>query len=220
MIPTATTTPDARPPTTARVKSQATSPTVTTAVIATIALFSVTSAVASFSRPSPSSSAAIRRGSLPLPAIAPTLTASVGARIAPNAMPAARVICGTSHQVMSPTTSAENTTRPTDRVRIESPRARTSRKDVCSAAAKSTAGSTPTSTTSGLSCTVGTPGMNAIPTPTSTSSSGADQPTRRETPVTPTTSSRAATAQATVAVKLTGSDAGRLGSRRQRTEHG
>ena len=47
---------------------------------------------------------------------------------------------GTSHQVMSPTTSAENTTRPTDRVRIESPRARTSRKEVCSAAAKSTRG--------------------------------------------------------------------------------
>jgi hypothetical protein len=64
---------------------------------------------------------------------------------------------------------------------------RKSISDVRIAAAYSSGGSNPMSTRSGSSSKVGTPGMNEATTPTTTSTSGGDHPSRREAPATKAT---------------------------------
>src|SRR3954451_13168146 len=54
------------------------------------------------------------------------------------------------------------------------------------AAANRRGGSSPNRTTSGSSATAGTPGTNDAAAPTNTSTTGADQPTLRDRPVTVT----------------------------------
>src|SRR3954454_24906268 len=54
------------------------------------------------------------------------------------------------------------------------------------AAANRSGGSRPNSTTSGSSATAGTPGTNEAAAPTTTSTTGADQPTLRDKPETVT----------------------------------
>ena len=87
--------------------------TMTAAAVAAIAERSSTSAVASFSRLSPSSTVTMR-GVTPTRFTIDVATASVGLTIAPRAMPAARLRPGTIHVKSSPS-ATELTTTSDDR---------------------------------------------------------------------------------------------------------
>ena len=104
-------------------------------MIAAIAVFSATSALASLSRLSPSRIDTIRRGMPTLRATVVAATASGGATTAPSASAAASVTPGTTHHETSPTATVENATRPTDSNRIGRRLARKSISDVRIAAA-------------------------------------------------------------------------------------
>ena len=85
----------------------------TVAAVAAIAERSSTSAVASFSRLSPSSTVTMR-GVTPTRFTIDVATASVGLTIAPSAMPAARLMPGTIHVNSRPSATELTTTSATD----------------------------------------------------------------------------------------------------------
>ena len=131
------------PTSTATTKSTPISGGETTLTIAAIDALRATSAVASFSRLSPSRIVTTRRGSPSRPAIAVTAIASVGAITAASANAAASVIDGISAKAANPTVTTVNATSPTDSSRMLSRRARTSMTDVRMAAANSSGGRMP-----------------------------------------------------------------------------
>ena len=176
--------PISRPPPAARTKSQPTSSGVTVEVIAAIVALRATSAVASFTRLSPSRMVVMRRGRPTRRPTAVVATASGGATTAPSANAAARVSDGSAHHATRPTATVVTATRPTASSASASRTAAKSISEVRIAAAYSSGGSRPTSTRSGSSSKDGTPGMNDPTTPTITSTSGGDQPKRRDAPAT------------------------------------
>lgn len=127
--------PIATPPPAATRKSRLTVPIVTLPVSAEMAALRATSAVASFTRLSPSSTVTIRRGIPTRRAMAVAATASGGATTAPSAMAAASDTEGTTHQVTRPTASVETTTKPTESHRSASFADAKSTRDVRMAAA-------------------------------------------------------------------------------------
>ena len=117
-------------------------------------------------------------------------TASGGATTAPSAKAAATENgFGTTHNATSATHTVVNNVAPTDSTAIADRFARKSTSEVRMAAAYSSGGRTPTSTSSGSSRTCGTNGRYAPATPTPTSTSGAEAPIRRDAPATATTTS-------------------------------
>jgi len=188
-----TTMPTAAPTTTANAKSHATSPSETAPAVAAIAVRSSTSAVASLTRPSPSSTVTSRGGS---PSFLPTdvaATASGGETTAPSAIEAASPRPGTSACTRRPTSTADTITSPTDSAVIV-PRSR--RKSVTftwTAAEYRIGGRTTMSTRSGRRGSSGAPGSMLSPAPTSTSPIGAAMPNRGANRATATTTRTATT---------------------------
>ena len=145
----------------------------TPADIAAIAVRSATSAVASLSSDSPSRMVTTLRGSPMRRAMAVAATASGGATTAPIANEIGQEMSGIKACTMTPTPRVVNTTRPTDSSRIARRLALKSTSEVWIAAAYSSGGSSPNSTTSGSRWISGTPGKYEPATPTAISSSGA-----------------------------------------------
>lgn len=179
-----TASPTSTPPPAAARKSRPTDAMVTRPVMAVIAADRATSAVASFTRLSPSRIVTIRRGIPTRRAIEVAATASGGATTAPRTMAAASETEGTIHHVISPTAKADTITKTTESHRSASLVRAKSTSEVRIAAAYRSGGSSPTSTRSGSSSNEGIPGMNDPAMTTSTSASGADQPARRDAPAT------------------------------------
>jgi hypothetical protein len=127
--------PIAIPPPAAINKFSATLPPRAFPVMAAIAVFRATSAVASLTRLSPSKIDTMRRGMPTRRAVVVAATASVGATTAPRAKAAASDTAGTAHHTATPTTSVVNATRPTDSSTIAWRLARKSTSDVRIAAA-------------------------------------------------------------------------------------
>ena len=151
-----------------------------------MAAFSATSAVASFSRFSPSRSVLKILGNRARRVTASTATESVGATTAPNARPAAIVIAGTSNHAANPTTTTVKATSPMLVSRIGSRRVRMSISDARMADANSSGGSRPYRMRSGSITSSPPRGRKEIPPPIATRASGADQPNRRASTVSPT----------------------------------
>ena len=93
----------------------------------------------------------MRRGRPIRRPMAVAATASGGARTAPSANAAGHPRLGTSACTSTATPAAVKTTRPTESSRIGRRLAAKSTSEVCSAAAYSSGGSRPSSTTSGSS---------------------------------------------------------------------
>src|SRR5215217_5780977 len=181
----ATARPTSTPPTAARAKSKKTNHTVTVVVSAVFAVLSATSAVASLTRLSPSRIATTRRGIPTRRATAVAATASGGATTAPRQKAAAHENgSGTTHIAVTATTAVVKRVAPTDNSAIDVRLARKSTSEVRMAAAYSSGGSSPTSTTSGFSSMSGTPGRYPATTPTATRSRGGAASMRREAPAT------------------------------------
>ncbi len=199
--------PIATPPSEATRKSVPTAATVTLPVMAVIAADSVTSAVASLTRLSPSRIVTIRRGMPTFRAMEVAATASGGATTAPRAIAAANEIDGTISHVTKPTAKVHASTKPTEsHIRASLVEAK-SISEVRIAAAYSRGGSSPTSTSSGSSSNDGTPGTNEATMPISTRRSGGDQPSRRDAPAanaTVTTTPRTRRALSTAAMMTIG----------------
>ena len=100
----------------------------------------------------------MRRGSPMRRPMAVAATASGGATTAPMANDAAQPRSGSSQCTSTPTPAVVNATRPTESSRIDRRLALKSTRLVWMAAAYSSGGSRPKSTTSGWSCTSGTKG--------------------------------------------------------------
>ncbi|SIM68175.1 Uncharacterised protein [Mycobacteroides abscessus subsp. abscessus] len=174
-------TPTTEPTTAARVTEYAREPTTpqkeNPAALATIAVRSITRAVASLSRPSPSSSTTTRRGTGP-PLMIEVATASVGLTIAPRATPHAKPRSGISHWNSSPSSREVMITRSTDSPEIAPKSRRKLMVGMDTAAAYSSSGRMPCRMISGSTSTPWVAGIRLSPTPTSTSSSGAASPSR------------------------------------------
>ena len=184
----ATTRPTTTPPPAARRKSRLTCTNVGAISAAAIAVRRQTRAVASFSRLSPSRIVTTRRGRPTFLAIAVAATASGGATTAPIAnaahsgsgsCPSASAIAPSSQYATSPTPTAVKATSPTDSVPIDRRCLEKSTRLVLIAAEYSSGGRKPTRTTSCDSSTRGTNGRYDAATPITTSSRGADTPSRR-----------------------------------------
>ena len=139
----------------------------------TIAVRRATSAVASLSSDSPSRTVTIRRGSPIRRAIAVAATASGGATTAPIANAAGQDRPGSRGWTTSATPTVVKATRPTDSSRIGVRLALKSTSEVCSAAAYSSGGSSPTSTISSVSRTSPRNGSSDPTMPTAIRTSGA-----------------------------------------------
>ena len=165
------------PPTTAQTNDQVTSPTLVpdatwpASPAAARAVRIDTRAVASLSSDSPSRMVVTRRGSPMRRATAVAATASGGATIAPSANAKGKEI-GSSAIATRATPAAVKSTNPKDKLMIATRLAATSMSEVCIAAAYSSGGNRPTRTSSGDRLIVGTPGMNEMATPTTSSASG------------------------------------------------
>src|SRR4029453_16059616 len=173
--------PISSPPPAATRKSR---PTAATDTVAASAVRKPTSAVASLSSDSPSSTVTIPRGSPIRRPIAVAATASGGATTAPMANAAHHGSVGSSRCTSAPTPSVVNTTSPTDSSRIGRRLALKSTSEGFSDAEYSNGGSSPTSTTSGASCTSGTNGRYEATMPTAISTSGEGKLNRRQSPAT------------------------------------
>ena len=174
MITAATANPIRAPPPAAMRKSRLTEPIETVPARARTAVRNATSAVASLSSDSPSRIVTILRGRPIRRATAVAATASGGETTAPKASAAASGI-GSSHQVSRPTVSMVNSTSATARSPIGRMFARISTRDVRIAAAYSSGGRKPSSTSSGVNSMVGTAGMNEAIVPTTTRTRGGGQ---------------------------------------------
>ena len=155
---TKTTKPTAAPPSDATRNSCPTWKASTPTDIAAMAVRSATSAVASLSSDSPSRIVTTLRGSPIRRAMAVAATASGGATTAPMAKETGQEMSGIKACTMTPTPRVVNTTRPTDSSRIARRLALKSTSEVWIAAAYSSGGSSPNSTTSGSRWISGTPG--------------------------------------------------------------
>ena len=114
----------------------------------------------------------MRRGRPMRRPIVVAATASGGATTAPIAKAAGQPRSGRSALTRTATPTVVKATRPTDSSRIDRRLALKSTRLVCSAAAYSSGGSRPKSTTSGSSCTSGTNGRYEPMTPTTIRTSG------------------------------------------------
>ena len=176
-------TPTSTPPPAATTKSTPTSRMVTEPIDAARAVRSATSAVASLSSDSPSRIVTTRRGSPIRRPIAVEATASGGATTAPIASASAQEMPGIIQCTTTPTPAVVKSTSPTDSSRIGRRLTLKSTSDVFSAAAYSSGGSSPSSTTSSPRCTSGTNGRKLAPMPVAISSSGAGRSNRPATAV-------------------------------------
>ena len=204
---TNTTTPTSTPPIAARAKSPATyaieTPSAWAAPIpaAAIAVRSETRAVASLSSDSPSRIVTMRRGSPIRRPMAVAATASGGATTAPIANASGHPRSGSNRWTTTATPAAVNTTSPTDSSRIGRRLAVKSTREVCTAAAYSSGGSSPSSTTSGSRWISGITGRNDPATPTTISSSGGGTPIRPETAVPVRTTTVSATRKKAISTR-------------------
>ncbi len=185
--------PTSTPPPAATTKSSPTPRTVTEPTAAARAVRKATSAVASLSSDSPSRIVTIRRGRPIRRPIEVAATASGGATTAPIASAIAHEMPGISQCTITPTPAAVNTTSPIESSRIARRLALKSTRDVCSAAAYSSGGSSPSSTTSCSRWTSGANGKKLPAIPATISSSGAGTSRRPAIAV----SDRTATARTT-----------------------
>ena len=190
---TKTTKPTAAPPTDATRNSTPTWKASTPTDVAAMAVRSATRAVASLSSDSPSRIVTIRRGSPILRATAVAATASGGATTAPIANDTGHEMPGISACTIAPTPRVVNTTRPTESSRMARRLALKSTREVWIAAAYSSGGSSPNSTTSGSRWISGTPGTYDAATPTAISSSGAGKSRRLASAVNASTDTAMAT---------------------------
>ncbi len=150
----------------------------TAPAIAAIAVRSSTSAVASLTRPSPSSTVTIRAG---MPSRLPTAvaaTASGGETTAPTAMAAASPISGTSQCRKKPTTTAETMTRTTASAEIAVKFRRKSPAGTVIAAEYRIGGRMMNRIRCGSSTSSGAPGMNPAAAPSRTNKIGEATPIR------------------------------------------
>ena len=102
---------------------------------------------------------------------------------------------------MAATPTVVNTTSPTDSSRMARRLALKSTSDVWIAAAYSSGGSRPSSTTSGSRCSSGTPGMYDAATPTAISSSGAGKSSRSASAVKASTDTARATSRTAISTR-------------------
>ena len=135
----------------------------------------------------------MRRGSPIRRATAVAATASGGATTAPIANDTGHEMPGISACTIAPTPRVVNTTRPTESSRMARRLALKSTREVWIAAAYSSGGSSPNSTTSGSRWISGTPGTYDAATPTAISSSGAGKSRRLASAVNASTDTAMAT---------------------------
>ena len=126
-------------------------------------------------------------------ATAVAATASGGATTAPIANDTGHEMPGISACTMAPTPRVVNTTRPTESSKMARRLALKSTSEVWIAAAYSSGGSSPSSTTSGSRWISGTPGTYDAATPTAISSSGAGKSRRLASAVNASTDTARAT---------------------------
>src|SRR6478735_2690158 len=195
---TKTTKPTAAPPSEAMRNSRPTCRASTPTDIAAMAVRSATSAVASLSSDSPSRIVTILRGRPIRRAMAVAATASGGATTAPMAKDTGQEMSGIKACTITPTPSVVNTTRPIDSSRIARRLALKSTSEVWIAAAYSSGGSSPNSTTSGSRWISGTPGTYDPATPTAISSSGAGKSRRSARAVNASTATAMATSRTAI----------------------
>ena len=126
------------------------------------------SAVASFTRLSPSKMMTSRRGRLSRRAIDVAAMASGGDTMAPSVIATGHPICGATAITTAATASVVVKTRPTARRVIGRTLRHSSRGDRKKAAEKRIGGRKTARTSSGSSSTRGTPGTSPMPSPATT----------------------------------------------------